>query len=921
MTTIEEARWQILQAKQNVEQSKQNVAQAKQQDVQTLSRIEQLKKNLDSTAYLMKNRGLEGLKERQVAKEITIPQTQQQLSQRAEDISQYEQNIQQTEKNIAASEQSVAQAQSQIDAYNKEQDEWKHAEKLAGTPYAMAAGIGNSSLRKKIQIIEQGQKEQAKYNEQQKKLKDSGIKLVTDKQGNVVGYEDVKTQQSFGLNNVPEKYIPILKDVGFTFETKTVPQTQTQVSVQPVKEIVVPQGTVSKAPTYLEKVGKYGIVTATLSAIKKTIEKPEVYNGGTYRSYQSAETYGKAFSVLAESNPPVMLATGIESFTMKGGRQNIKNTQLQYESEGSSKPIAEIKSYAVPVTNIGFGLLGVSEISKVATSPIKKIVGLEKPILTKTDIIKPIILQNGEQVDVGRFILKQRTPSYTIEETTPLKQFFGMKPKVTTVPEKVSIAYTPDNIFMRDGKIIGNAYTIVTKPKSSYGNLYQILGEEKQVSPEAFNLLSKRKQFELNRLAEAKVGRPVPMKQTVNILGNGLEYSTGEGVFVKIAKITPKTKEMKFYPYGKRITQAETMSTANKVEVPEGSNFERYYTETGVKDVTKPFSRASGDLPVIKGDTFIMQPEQPMSDVSSNIIKTSTKLKPSIKSVQKLQTVQSTIAKEFPKVKSTKSTNQIVEPMLNSKFAKSGVVSSLETKTKVSSLKAEPIQMQPSKVMVKEKASQRIEARVTQTPKQMEKQFQPQQSRQESILNIKQNTLTKVREMLKTNQKTNLETKQTQKTVQKQGLRIQQKVATRTTPRETTKPKVRVPIIFVKPNSVSSIETKSLSMSQKARQAFDVFSRRKGKDILIAKELPKGLAEKFGSEYVTKTLAAAFKLKASGTTSKEDIQFKVPEAVFRPGKRDTSQFVQRKGGKEGGFGRLATGTELSEIKTFRRRKI
>jgi len=84
--------------------------------------------------------------------------------------------------------------------------------------------------------------------------------------------------------------------------------------------------------------------------------------------------------------------------------------------------------------------------------------------------------------------------------------------------------------------------------------------------------------------------------------------------------------------------------------------------------------------------------------------------------------------------------------------------------------------------------------------------------------------------------------------------------------------------------------------------------------------LPKGLAIKTGALEAKRTLGATFKIIEKGTTSLEDINFNIDEAMFRDykivkGKRvyTPGTFIQRKGK------RLSARSEIGEIQIAKRR--
>ena len=96
--------------------------------------------------------------------------------------------------------------------------------------------------------------------------------------------------------------------------------------------------------------------------------------------------------------------------------------------------------------------------------------------------------------------------------------------------------------------------------------------------------------------------------------------------------------------------------------------------------------------------------------------------------------------------------------------------------------------------------------------------------------------------------------------------------------------------------------------------AYEVQVRREGVFKTISKKpLPFGKALKLGSERVTKTLAATFRLKPKGKTNEKDISFELGKGFRKP--RSSSEkltFIEKKGM------RLKKGTsELPEILSIR----
>jgi hypothetical protein len=105
--------------------------------------------------------------------------------------------------------------------------------------------------------------------------------------------------------------------------------------------------------------------------------------------------------------------------------------------------------------------------------------------------------------------------------------------------------------------------------------------------------------------------------------------------------------------------------------------------------------------------------------------------------------------------------------------------------------------------------------------------------------------------------------------------------------------------------------------------AFDVLVKSKGKWEVLDKGIPRGKALMFGSEYVTRTLAASFKIiPTKNKVMTEDISFEPSNNIFRNyrikgGKPvyEPGLFIQRRGK------RLSAGSEVKEIQAAKLRAI
>lgn len=97
------------------------------------------------------------------------------------------------------------------------------------------------------------------------------------------------------------------------------------------------------------------------------------------------------------------------------------------------------------------------------------------------------------------------------------------------------------------------------------------------------------------------------------------------------------------------------------------------------------------------------------------------------------------------------------------------------------------------------------------------------------------------------------------------------------------------------------------------RQAYNVLVGRGKKQKVIARGLPFGRAEKRGAEYNLGNITASFKLQAAGTTSLQDINYKLP-SIFQASKREAGRIVQIARTRLSAYG------EKTDILSAKRRK-
>lgn len=147
------------------------------------------------------------------------------------------------------------------------------------------------------------------------------------------------------------------------------------------------------------------------------------------------------------------------------------------------------------------------------------------------------------------------------------------------------------------------------------------------------------------------------------------------------------------------------------------------------------------------------------------------------------------------------------------------------------------------------------------------------------------------------------------------------------------KPKLYSSYSYYKPGGISSYP-KQIPYSSSSQKQLKIFSkhgaegrpvyvtevRRYGRFVPVGLSRNVGAATKIGQKRVLTTLAASFRIRKAGTGKFIPI---VTSKAFRPAKRESFVFVQKKGGREGGLigGRLASRGEIREIQLSKRRRI
>ncbi|KKK87805.1 hypothetical protein LCGC14_2749570, partial [marine sediment metagenome] len=135
------------------------------------------------------------------------------------------------------------------------------------------------------------------------------------------------------------------------------------------------------------------------------------------------------------------------------------------------------------------------------------------------------------------------------------------------------------------------------------------------VTPAAFGGLPPRQQFLFQRFTEGITGgRPVALRTVPRLLRRGLEFDIGEIQAFKLGRIDigkqpTEVRLLEPSTLGRRITRFETLSQFERVgTTPE---FQLFRGDILFKDITRPFARATGRTPRLRG--LILRRTEPIT--------------------------------------------------------------------------------------------------------------------------------------------------------------------------------------------------------------------------------------------------------------------------------------------------------------------
>lgn len=499
------------------------------------------------------------------------------------------------------------------------------------------------------------------------------------------------------------------------------------------------------------------------------------------------------------------------------------------------------------------------------------------------------VISRGKEFKLSTYnIFGEYKPPRIEKLTTPFRESLGFKPiKVKYLPPKKFSIKTID--YALDKKPFD--VSLVKEGKRS-ADIFKIEGYSKLINPQTdISKLTKIEKFTLSKLKPL-----VSEKFLGKLFKRGSDISLSDIEVTKLARAKPsikslslKTKEAgRLRELSKAITETKPF-----LETPTTRIFT---SETYFKDVTKPFARATGKTPKLKG--VIYQLKYPI------ILDTKT----SVKFITPASIKKTPLTKTFQALK-TKQVFETPKPIVKIPEVKTTIKSISPTKIKTPTL----LSQVKVKTTLKDKSifgdlgviKTRFD--IKQQPQVKEITKIKQQPKIKTISKLKQlsklKTISKIKQVSKLKQLSKL--KQIQKLKQIPKLKLLTKSKTKVSPFPT-------PVKIPKPPKVITPVPSLLFGTPKGKETrgrYVTSIRRFGKWKPIGKLPSLSKAFALGKGRVSKTLAASFKV-----TGIPKISGRLPRGFYRS-KKEKGVFIEKIGR------RLKKGTkEIPEIQLFKKLK-
>ena len=655
--------------------------------------------------------------------------------------------------------------------------------------------------------------------------------------------------------------------------------------------------------TQAEKDFRVGFTKGALTGIKEKPLKSAVMAGSFFIASPVVGAIGKVAPT----------ATKVVGWGLTGLYAGGKGYELYQAPTAESRGEIVGQTLTTEIIPAGVGITAYKGIHWLKTPQITPLKPPKTQYISK-DITQPIIYK-GQQIQKTHFLVRAYTPSRQATSITGWGKLTGKAPKIIDI-SKPSIYYvrTPSAITTYKGRIVEPSYFYTMRAGKSpgYVTMHKIAGVQKPLNIKNFKSLTNIQKFQLQRLAELKTGVPVSETNVPKILGKNFNYQAYLKT-QKLFRLYPKTAEFRPAPKGRTIERFESFIKAKPIKkIPQKiskeitllkdvpKDYKIWATETILKKVTMPFSRATGKTPFIRGVTLQLPPKDLTPSDSFQVftgLKTIQTTKPPLKLFGDIKASMVGAIPKPPKVVFPKTA-----PTITPKLEVLGA-------TKITSI------LNPVKIP---KTSQEIPQKVIQkgVSKVLEKQvFIPKVA-----LKPRQVSKTKVKTQLKESPQLKWISIPNQKSILKSSLKSTSvnllKTKLKISPTQTSIPTYTpTPKKPIKPTSpiipkTSYVKKKRIIKRKpvKKRKKYSVFVRRRKKDIKILDGETIQQAKAILKRNLKRTLSASGYISENGKKIKIDLG-----REFRPSKSKKEYFrvVQKR------KYRLGTSPEVREIQYFK----
>ena len=318
---------------------------------------------------------------------------------------------------------------------------------------------------------------------------------------------------------------------------------------------------------------------------EKEVEKEFKIWWKEYKEYEPPEGYEKLYTTEVEARKGV-----IPEMTL-----NVKEGAL---SSGLKSALTLGGIIAMRGISKGYDFFG----KKVKTiKPLRKLKEGRKLLLEE----KKIIGEKGTLKLQKYSLWGEKKPPMVEIKTTKAREFFKRKPLETKyIPSETYKQYSYNPFTgKRWVPSKGDSFAVQIESHKKYGTLFKVSGESVPRDLESFMKLSSRERWEWKKLAEKITGKALPEKMTPKFFKETSLKIKGETISQRIFRFKKRGKEgvsiTTPWKEGKSITQTEEVLLQTPLKYEGDINL--FKIKQVSKDVTKPFSRATGEVSYTKG--------------------------------------------------------------------------------------------------------------------------------------------------------------------------------------------------------------------------------------------------------------------------------------------------------------------------------